>query len=175
MDQTPLWLSMHPTTTLNLCGQSTVNGRRTTDLGSCFTVSLGISANGDKLKPMCIFKGAPNGRIVTREFAENPHCDDVVLACQKTAWQDEQNMLQWIDKVLVPYLQEKAAGAPACILLDRFPAHWTNGIKTKIESLDLTPYKIPAGCTGLTQPIDVGVGKPFKDHVRQKWWEWLLM
>ena len=83
-------------------------------------------------------------------------------------------MLQWIDKVLAPHLQEKAAGAPACILLDRFSAHWTNGIKTKIESLGLTPYKIPAGCTGLTQPINVGVGKPFKDHARQKWWDWLL-
>jgi len=25
----------------------------------------------------------------------------------------------------------------------------------------------------LAQPINVGIGKPFKDHVRAKWWEWL--
>ena len=34
MGQTPIWLSMHPQTTLNLVGASTVNGRRTGESGT---------------------------------------------------------------------------------------------------------------------------------------------
>jgi hypothetical protein len=33
---------------------------------------------------------------------------------------------------------------------------------------------IPGGCTGLCQPIDVGIGKPLKSKIRHKWEEWML-
>lgn len=174
MDQTPMYLSMAPTRTLNMVGERQVVGRRTGNSGSRFTVSCTIAANGDKLKPYVIFKGTRNGRIVSREFPANPYRDKVVLCCQAKAWQDETNMLDYIDKVLVPYLQEKAAGVPALLLLDDFSAHWTEKIKDELISIGITPYKIPPGCTYLTQPIDVGIGKPFKDRIRSKWWEWML-
>jgi hypothetical protein len=174
MDQTPVFLSMHPTQTLDLQGNSTVNSRRTSDSGSRFTVSLAISANGDKLKPFAIFKGKPNGRIVNREFPNNPYRDRVALCCQDAAWQDANNMLQWIDVILVPYLQEKAQGVPALILLDAFSAHWTPTVEARLIQLGLQGYKVPPGCTCVTQPIDVGIGKPFKDRVRRKWWDWMM-
>ena len=79
-------------------------------------------------------------------------------------------MLRWIDKALVPYLQEKAQGAPAFLMLDQFSVHWTAGVQQRLGELGVGCEKIPAGCTGLVQPIDVGVGKPFKDRVRGAWW-----
>jgi hypothetical protein len=138
-----------------------------------FFCCLAVSANGEKLKLMLIFKGTPTGRIATREFRTNHYRDRLVLACQESAWQDRNNILLWIDRVLVPYLQEKAAGAPAAILLDEFRVHWTEEVGARFQALGITPYRIPGGCTGLAQPIDVGIGKPFKDYVRAKWWEWL--
>ena len=174
MDQVPVFLSMHPHTTLDLQGTNGVNGRRTSDSGSRFTVSLAVSANGDKLKPFAIFKGTPDGRIVNREFPNNPYRDQVALCCQHAAWQDENNMLEWVEVILVPYLQEKAEGAPAVILLDHFSAHWTDEVDARIRELGVQPYKIPPGCTGVVQPIDVGIGKPFKDRVRTKWWDWMI-
>ena len=33
---------------------------------------------------------------------------------------------------------------------------------------------IPPGCTGLTQPVDVGYNKPFKDCVRDLYEEWMM-
>lgn len=174
MDQTPIWLSMHPQTTLNLVGAATVNGRRTGESGARFTCTIAISANGDKLRPFLIFKGQPQGHIATREFPGNPDRVAVDLCCQKSAWQDEENMLKWINTALVPYLQEKAAGAPALLLLDHFSAHWTQNVRDRMEELGVTLHKIPPGCTGYVQPIDVGIGKPFKDRVRSKWWDWML-
>ena len=174
MDQTPMYLSMAPVSTLNLQGARTVYGRRTGDSGCRFTVSCTISANGDKLKPFLIFKGEVNGRIATREFPTNPERNRVVLCTQKCAWQDEGNMVTYCDKVLVPYLQEKAQGVPCLLLLDAFSAHWSPQTTAKFQEIGITTYKIPPGCTYLVQPIDVGIGKPFKDRVRSKWWQWML-
>ena len=174
MDQTPMYLSMAPVSTLNLQGARTVYGRRTGDSGSRFTVSCTISANGDKLKPFLIFKGEEFGRIATREFPVNPERDRVVLCTQKSAWQDEGNMVTYCDKILVPYLQEKAQGVPCLLLLDAFSAHWMAQMTAKLEEIGITPYKIPPGCTYLTQPIDVGIGKLFKDRIRSFWWQWMI-
>ena len=46
-------------------------------------------------------------------------------------------------------------------------------VQEKLLQLGITPYKIPAGCTSLVQPIDVVIGKPFKDRVRSEWWDWM--
>lgn len=174
MDQTPVYMSMHPPVSLNLQGQKTVHGRRTADKGSRFTACLAVSANGDKLKPFLIFKGKVGGRIETREFPQNPHGDVVHLCVQESAWQDERNMLQWIDAVFVPYVQQRAQGiVPVLLVLDHFSVHWTADVRARLETLGITTHKIPPGCTGLVQPIDVGIGKPFKERVKALWWEWM--
>ena len=173
MDQTPLYLSMAPVSTLNFVNERTVNGRRTSKSAAHFTVSITISVNGDKLKPYVIFKGEPNGRIATRELPTIPARDRVVLCCQKKAWQDALNMQDYIEKVLVPYLQEKAAGVPCLLLLDKFLAHWTVPVQERLTQIGITTYQIPSGCTSFVQPVDVGIGKPFKDRVRSKWWDWM--
>ena len=83
-------------------------------------------------------------------------------------------MLKWVDKVLVPYLQEKAAGDPALLLLDQFSVHWTQPVQTpRLEDLGITCHKLPKGCTGNVHPIDVGIRKPFKDRVWSKWWAFM--
>ena len=33
---------------------------------------------------------------------------------------------------------------------------------------------IAGGCTGLTQPLDVGINRSFKARCRQMWEEWLV-
>ena len=153
MDQTPMYLSMAPVSTLNLQGARTVYGRRSGDSGTRFTVSCTISANGDKLKPFLIFKGEDNGRIATREFPTNPERDRVVLCAQKSAWQDEGNMVTYCDKVLVPYLQEKAQGVPCLLLLDAFSAHWLAQTMAKLQEIGITTYKILPGAPTLHSPL----------------------
>jgi hypothetical protein len=43
-----------------------------------------------------------------------------------------------------------------------------------IAELGIEIIHIPGGCTGLTQPLDVGINKPFKSRVRVLWEEWLI-
>ena len=133
-----------------------------------FTASLAISSNGNKLKPFLIFNGKRDGRIATRELTQSEFRHVSVLVCQDSAWQDEVNMLGWIDSVLVPYLQEKAEGEPCVILLDKFSVHWTPTVMERLRDLGVTGHQIPGGCTHLCQPFDVGIAKPLKDCYRRK-------
>ena len=56
--------------------------------------------------------------------------------------------------------------------MDKCSAHKTEPILKKLENegvmLDLTP----AGCTGLIQPLDTCINKPFKDLLRKSFEEW---
>ena len=43
-----------------------------------------------------------------------------------------------------------------------------------IENAGIQVEHIPGGCTSLCQPIDVGIGKPLKNRVRDKWENWMM-
>ena len=43
-----------------------------------------------------------------------------------------------------------------------------------IADLGIEIISIPGGCTGLCQPLDVGINKPFKAGVRALWEEWMI-
>ena len=98
MDETPVYLDMPSSTTIAPTGALTVHTRRTHSESIRVSVLLSIAADGTK--PMLIFRGAPEGRIATKEFTE-PSRDpsDIVLACQKNAFNDQNNMHLWLDKV----------------------------------------------------------------------------
>ena len=174
MDQTPVFLSMHPNRTLNLRGETTINRRITASSTSRVTVSLGISASGKKLKPMMIFKWASSGRIVTKELPAFPEANEVKLVCHPAAWQDDSNMIEWIDSCLVPYLQEHGRGANAILYLDSFSVHQSASTKEKLQEIGVEARILPAGCTSLLQAVDVGIGKPFKDRIWKKWFDWMM-
>jgi hypothetical protein len=44
----------------------------------------------------------------------------------------------------------------------------------RIQKLGIEVIHIPGGCTGLCQPLDVGINKPFKCRVMQRWEEWMI-
>ena len=60
------------------------------------------------------------------------------------------------------------------LLLDKYKCHYQGSVSKAIEDLGVEWDIIPGGCTGLVQPIDVGVGKLFKNRMRYKWEEWLI-
>ncbi len=44
----------------------------------------------------------------------------------------------------------------------------------RIQKLGIEVIHIPGGCTGLCQPLDVGINKLFKCRVQQRWEEWMI-
>ncbi len=84
-------------------------------------------------------------------------------------------MLQWVEQVLKPHVKENVPdGIHPILLLDSYRCHMMSSVVDKIADLGVEVQDIPGSCTGLCQPIDVGVGKPFKSKDRHKWEEWML-
>ncbi len=44
----------------------------------------------------------------------------------------------------------------------------------RIQKLGIKVIHILGECTGLLQPLDVGINKPFKCRMRSMWEEWMI-
>ena len=170
MDQTPIFFSMVPNTTLNHVGDRSVNVRSSSGSTMRVTVALTVTAAGGLLPPMFVFKAKPGCRV-QRELRNFP--EGAVYTVQHNAWMDESVMLQWVDRVLKPWSETMPENIVPYLLLDSYKVHLMTTVTRQIETLGIEVDHIPGGCTGLAQPIDVGIGKPFKNRVRHKWEDWM--
>lgn len=175
MDQTPIQYSFHSRTTLDIIGKKTIQVRASTTDTKRVTLAASVTASGQMLTPYMIFKGAPNGRIATREFITY-HAGGK-YACQPKAWMDESKMHEWIDLVLKPYKDKKDErdpdGPPLVLVLDSYRVHLMGSVVNRIHEMGIEVFHIPGGCTYLCQPVDIGINKPLKAAMRAKWEVWM--
>jgi DDE superfamily endonuclease len=74
-------------------------------------------------------------------------------------------MLQWVDDVLKPYVETAPSDIVPLLFLDSYKCHLMSSVISKIQDLGVEFQHIPGGCTGLTQPVDVGINKPLKNRI----------
>ncbi len=81
----------------------------------------------------------------------------------------------WVNQILGQYLVVNLPppGIQPVILLDAYWCHMMVLVVNKISELGIEVIHIPGGCTGLCQPLDIGVNKPFKHSVYDLWEEWM--
>jgi hypothetical protein len=172
MDQTNCQFGNSPSHTINQRGARTINMRTGTDDSKRCTVALTLSASGKMLTPMVIYKGTMHGRIATRELRDHPQ--EMKYAMQPKAWFDKTTMLDWVNKVLNPYVATAPVGIISILFLDSFRVHLFGSVVNAIQGLGVKLKIIPPGCTGLVQPFNVGIDKPFKANMQKNYTEWLL-
>jgi transposase-like protein len=172
MDQTNSKFGNLPGQTIDPRGARTINMRTGTDDSKRCTVALTVTASGEMITPMVIYKGTRYGRIATRELLDQTQ--EIKYAMQPKAWFDEATMLDWVDDVLKPYVATAPVGIIPIMFLDSFKVHLLGSVADAIQGLGVELEIIPPGCTGLVQPIDVGINKPFKANMRKIYTEWLL-
>ena len=162
----------YPHPTLLLGERTSINGRTSTSQTSRATVAMTVTASGEMLKPLVVFKGKPGSCIETREFPTYPQ--DNIYACQHSAWMDERVMRMWVREVLKPYVEDAPVHIQPLLLLDSYQCHTMASVTGDIEALGVQVEIIPGGCTGLCQPVDVGIGKPLKRRAHHLWEEWMI-
>ena len=172
MDQTPVPFTFNPSRTLELIGRRTVHVRKSTNDTKRATFAMTVTASGKVLTPLVVFKGKPGGRIAQREFPTYPK--EMLYACQENAWMDEKVMLMWVDKILKPYVMTAPDGIVPIVFLDSYRCHMMSSVVEAMQELGVEVEHIPGGCTGLCQPVDVGVNKPFKNRIRNQWERWMI-
>ena len=156
-----------------LClGERTVNGQTSMPQTLQATVAVTVTASGEMLKPLVVYKGKPGACIETREFPTFP--DNTFYACQGSAWMDKRIMQMWVRLVLKPYIEDVSMHIQPQLLLERYKCHTMASVFADIEALGVQIENIPGRCTGLYQPVDVRVGKPLKTRARHLWEEWMV-
>ena len=135
------------------------------------TLAATVTMSGELLPPFLIFKGAQNGRIAKTELGTFPEMGFYAMQCK--AWMDESMMSVWIEKCLLPWKETLPPGVTPLLILDSFRVHMMGSVVEKIQGIEIEVQYIPGGCTYLCQPIDVGVNKPIKNKMADKWEDWL--
>ena len=99
-----------------------------------------------------------------------PH--GLVVRCQEKGWMNEDLVKDWLNTVW-----SKVGGLShrkSMLVWDSFRAHLSNPVRRTLQSLNTECAVIPGGMTGILQPLDVSINKPFKDHLRNKWQQWMI-
>ena len=86
----------------------------------------------------------------------------------------ESLMMMWIEKSLAPYVAQAPDGIIPLLFLDSYSVHKMGSVNRVISDLGVEVIIIPPGCTGVTQPVDIGYNKPFKGLVRDRYEEWMV-
>jgi len=172
MDQTNQFYGSLPKSTLDVRGQRTVNMRKGGNDSQRCTVALTVTAAGNILPPYIVYKGTEGGTIHKRELPNHP--SGAIYTVQKKAWFDERVMLHWVEHVLRPYVATAPVGVIPIIFLDSFKVHLLGSVANAIQNIGVQLEYIPPGCTGLVQPIDVGINKPYKSSMTKVYTSWLL-
>ncbi len=76
-------------------------------------------------------------------------------------------MSKWIDYVLIPWKNTKPCGVVPLLILDAYCVHMMGNIVNCIQSLRIEVIHIPAGCTYLCKPVDVGIIKTIRTVMRE--------
>ncbi len=143
MDQTPVYFTMAPRTTLKLMGNSTIHIVSIDGSTTRVSVIVGISASSKLFKPMLTFKERPTKQITLREFQTCTNRNECLLTCQVKTWADEENLMKWIDVILMSYLEVKPVGVTPVVTLDSFTVQKLRSIVQRIQNLVATVYHIP--------------------------------
>ena len=78
------------------------------------------------------------------------------------AWMDEEGMIEWFHKNFIYLLDGKTL-----LIMDSLKVHMSTRIVSYFAHYDVHCKFIPGGCTGIIQPLDVGIMKPLKHYMKE--------
>ena len=169
IDETPIYFEMITDRTYNKKGAKVVSIETKGNEKKLITCVLACSASGKKLTPSLIFKGGKEGNLELKY--KNLECvknKKIVVYFQSNAWCDEGIFKKWIKDVYILYEEEQVK--KKCILImDKAPSHIYRS--RYLEKKNKNYVFIPGGLTRYLQPLDIGINKQFKDHLKNLYLE----
>ena len=166
IDQTCLLYGSVGSSTIDVIGARAVQVQSRGNPLDRVTVHLAIASNGEKLPPFMIAKGTGYGRVMREMTSQSgPFPKDLVYAASENAWMTEGLMIDWIDRVLIPFVFNNNYGN-FCLVMDSFQVHLKPSISQKLDEIGIETIIIPGGLTPDLQPLDIGVNSPFKHWLK---------
>ncbi|KAE8983418.1 hypothetical protein PR003_g24647 [Phytophthora rubi] len=162
MDQTAVFIDMVGKTTIDFVGNPTIDVVQGGEInGFRASVFLTASGTGQKLPPLIVFAGVPGGPVSHKVWNPKFGSSDVLHTVQKKAWCDEAVMLEWIERIWRPSIS-----SCRLLILNSLKVHKMDTVRHELQERSCTQVEfVPPSVTGICQPMDVAVMKPFKGHI----------
>ena len=97
--------------------------------------------------------------------------ENLVFAANDSAWMNLGAFEEWINKIWTPSRNQFRR---SLLIMDSFQVHKVPRILEKLKELNTDVLIIPPGLTFYTQPVDVYINGPIKQHLRQSWQNYMV-
>ncbi|KAF4804982.1 pogo transposable element with KRAB domain-like protein [Turdus rufiventris] len=154
MDEVPLTFDMPLTRTMQQTRTSMVPIKNTGSKKTLFTVVLGILSNGQKLRPMVIFK--------RKVLPKDKFPKGIDVAMNPKGWMDEQVMRTWLTEFYARRPDRFFHPLPGLLIFDSMCMHKTDSMKAMVKKINSELAVISGGLTKEVQPLDMSIICSFK-------------
>lgn len=172
MDEVPVWFDMPQSRTYDIEGNRTIKVRTTGNEKQRFTVVLCTLSTGEKVKPMLIFRSQSNFELIDESVYVTGSkgasmTTDLMEKWRKNCWKFRPNYL--IDNIDGERSKRKTV-----LIIDSARCHLSDELRENMKRFNNTDIKIiSGGMTKYLQPADIVYNKPFKNHLKDQWNEWM--
>lgn len=165
MDELPCTFDLPSSRTVDIKGKRHVNITTTGNEKLHFTIVLSCFANGRKLKPLVIFKGA-------RIPSNLPQA--VIAVSNSKGWMNEEVMFTWINNCWTKSMTPSINLRRRLLIMDSMSSHKLLSVKRfLLDNTGTLVSIIPGGLTKLLQPLDLTINHVFKLFLRREWESWM--
>ena len=162
-DQTGIKIVPSATWTMTRQGEKRVEMIGVNDKRQITAVFCGTML-GDFLPVQLIYKGKTSRCHSQFEFPLGWH-----ITHSPKHWSTEQTMLQYVEQIVVPYVEQVQArigNEKALVVMDNFKGQITESINSLLDMHDIHVCLLPPNTTDRLQPMDIAVNKPAKDYLK---------
>ncbi|GBC07529.1 hypothetical protein RclHR1_07510005 [Rhizophagus clarus] len=97
----------------------------------------------------------------------------VICWFQENEWMTSDLMNKYVEFLFRLRMSENLSREPAMMIYGSFRGHLEESVKDNFKQHNFHLAVIPAGLTGICQPLDVSTNKPFKHNMQKEWNEWM--
>lgn len=132
---------------------------------SHLTVILAAKADGTKLKPFIVFRGADGGVEAMQQ-----QISSAVINMSVNGWMSDTLTADWLRSVV-----GKSSATPRLLVWDSYRCHIGAATKAELKcGYNITTATIPGGCTKYVQAPDVMWNQPFKKNLHDAYNQWIV-
>ena len=99
------------------------------------------------------------------------YAESCIYTVQEKAWIDKTNFSTWIQRVWMPFSNGKEF---TYLIMDEYAEHKCSEYVQQIQSYRTDVGFILGGYTGKLKLVDVGINRPFKAYVRNKYEQFMV-
>jgi hypothetical protein len=129
-----------------------------------YTAVCAVSASGVALPMMIIKQGvmmsSPSSQLVKKTVKTHKN----YMYLTPSGWITGDAMLHWLTHVFARH-----AILPCALIMDGYPAHWTDEVRAAARRLKIELINMPANRTNEIQPLDVGVFGALQTMTDRDW------